>query len=56
MYEYRKSVEKGRLLPNHIAFLFWVFFLGLPLPLLLFQQPTLQLKHVLQRVEVEQDV
>ena len=56
MYEYKKSVEKGGLLSNLIAFLFWLFFLGLPLLLLLFQQPTVQLKRELQKVEVEQDV
>lgn len=39
MYEYKRSVEKGKLLPNLIAYLFWVCLLILSLSLHLCQQP-----------------
>jgi len=56
MYEYKRSVEKGKLLPNLIAYLFWVCLLILSLSLHLCQQPIVQLELELQKVEVEQDV
>lgn len=56
MCKNKKSVEQYRVLTNFISYLFWVCLLGLSLSLLLFQQPTVQLGHELQKVEAEQDV
>lgn len=56
MYEYKRSVEEGRLLPNLIVYLLWVCLLILPLSLPLCQQPIVPLELELQKVEVEQDV
>ena len=52
MYEYKRSVEKGKLLPNLIAYLFWVCLLILSLSLHLCQ--TTQKINDLTHVVLEQ--
>ncbi len=56
MCKNKKLVEKYRVLTDFINFLFWVCLLSLSLSLFLFQQPTVQLEHERQKMEVEQDV